>query len=50
MVHWNDYFPPLNLWNYSQFHNWVDEFKDEETLLVGQTRFRQGEIVEKATQ
>jgi len=26
---WDNYFPPLNLWNYNLFWRWCEEWQDE---------------------
>jgi hypothetical protein len=26
---WDNYFPPLNLWNYNLFWRWCEEWKDD---------------------
>ena len=33
MDQWDNYIPPLNLWNYSLFKEWLEEFK--ENLIDG---------------
>jgi|688.fasta_scaffold88964_6 hypothetical protein len=29
MNQWDNHFPPLNLWNYSLFHEWIEDFEKE---------------------
>jgi len=31
MDQWDNYFPPLNLRNYSLFYEWIEEFEQEES-------------------
>ncbi len=29
---WTETFPPLNLWNYSLFYEWLEEFEEESVV------------------
>ena len=49
MDQWDKGFPPLNLWNYSLHWQWFNIPVDE-NLSDGPDRFRQGEIIETATE
>jgi hypothetical protein len=35
MDQWDEYFPPLNLWNYSLHWQWFDDSIKEENLSDG---------------
>ena len=48
MDQWTNYFPPLNLWNYSISWSWHIDPELESFFDVGD-RFRHGELEEKAT-
>ena len=48
MEHWTEYFPPLNLFNYSLAWQW-QHLTPIENLSDGDDRFRHGEIAKEAT-
>jgi len=32
MEQWDNYIPPLNLWNYNSYWHWAEELIEEENL------------------
>jgi len=43
-IQWNEYFPPINLWNYNKFYKW-----NTENLFEGDALVSTGQRVKKWT-